>query len=64
MRTLDYHNFSIKGDPRWASASRYTVYAPLVVLSLFFLSIIQIVIGAVWVVDLQTSMTVYVSPVT
>jgi len=58
MGMLDYHNFSWKGDPRWASASRWTVYAPLVVLTLFFLSVIQIVVGAVWVVDLQSNMTV------
>jgi len=58
MGTLDYHNFSIKGDARWAGASRVTVYAPLVVLSLFVLSLIQVVIGAVWVVDLQSDMTV------
>ena len=61
MGTLDYHNFSIKGDPRWASASRFTLIAPLVVLTLFFLSIVQICIGAVWIVDLGSDMTMYVA---
>jgi len=57
--TLDYHNFSIYGDPRWAAASRITRCAPIVVLTLFFLSIIQICLGAVWVVDLKSEMTMY-----
>jgi hypothetical protein len=57
---LEYHNFSITGDPRWAGASRWTRYAPLVVLWIFVLSIIQTIIGAVWVVQLQSDMTMYV----
>lgn len=56
-RTLEFHNFSIHGDPRWANASRYTGYAPVIVLSLLVLSIIQIAVGAIWVDELESDMT-------
>jgi len=47
-RTLQFHNFSWKGDPRWAGASRYTLYGPAVVAVILVLSIIQIALGATW----------------
>lgn len=55
---IEYHNFSWSGDPRWARASRFTRNAPLVVSILFLLSIIEIVVGSIWVVSLKSSMTV------
>lgn len=54
MRTLQFHNFSIKGDSRWAGASRVTGYAPVVVLVLLVLSIIQVSLGAVWLSSLES----------
>jgi hypothetical protein len=54
---LEYHNFSWHGDPRWYAASRFTRYAPIVVLWIFVLSVIQTVIGAIWIVQLGEDMT-------
>lgn len=59
-RTLEYHNFSLDGDPRWASASRWTKRAPVLVLVIFVLSVIDTVLGAVWIAQLKGDMTVYV----
>jgi len=43
----------LQGDPRWANASPFASYAPVVVLSLLFLSIIQIILGAIWMSKLD-----------
>lgn len=56
--TFLYHNFSWRGDPRWADASAVTRCAPLVVLSIFGTSVVQIALGAVWIVDEGKNMTV------
>jgi len=58
MGVFEYHNASIKGDPRWQSASPWTAKAPIVVLVIFALSIIETVLGAVWIAQLQSDMTV------
>ncbi|KAI9881581.1 MAG: hypothetical protein M1830_000145 [Pleopsidium flavum] len=55
--TLRYHNFSWKGDPRWAEASRITIYAPIVVVAIFILSLAQIALGVIWIVTLQQNLT-------
>ena len=60
LGTFEFHGSSWKGDPRWAAASKWTAYAPRIVISLFVLSIIQIILGAVWVVQLNADMTMYV----
>ena len=59
-RTLQFHNFSWKGDPRWAGASRFTLYGPAVVCVILFLSIAEIAFGSVWLVQLNSNMSVYV----
>ena len=46
----------LQGDPRWAAASPLASYAPIVVLTLLVLCIIQIVLGAIWVASLQGSL--------
>jgi hypothetical protein len=52
---------STLGDPRWISASpHFATYAPLVVLSLLVLAIIQVALGIVWVAAMQDSLTLYV----
>ena len=49
---------STLGDPRWISASpHFATYAPLVMLSLLVLSIIQVALGAVWVSAIKGSLT-------
>lgn len=53
MRTFQYHNFSLKGDSRWAGASRVTGYAPVVVCVLLGLSVVQVSLGAVWLSCLE-----------
>ena len=55
MPVFDFENASIKGDPRWAAVSRATGYAPIVVITLAVLSIIQIVVGAIWVASISSS---------
>jgi hypothetical protein len=58
---LPDRSLSTLGDPRWVSASpRFATYAPLVVLSLLVLSIIQITLGTVWVANMQLHVTLYV----
>jgi hypothetical protein len=54
MAVFDFQDASIKGDPKWASATSWTGYAPIVVLTLAVLSIIQIVIGVVWITSIQS----------
>jgi hypothetical protein len=54
-------SLSTLGDPRWISASpHFATYAPLVVVSLLVLSIIQEALGAVWVSTLQGRLILYV----
>ena len=57
-RTLQFHNFSWTGDPKWSGASRFTVYAPAVVCVILVLSIAQISFGSVWLVQLESHMSV------
>ncbi|KAL9112131.1 MAG: hypothetical protein Q9227_003508 [Pyrenula ochraceoflavens] len=50
--------YSLKGDPRWIDASpNFTAYAPHVVIVLFVLSLIEIVIGTLWIVQYNQGMT-------
>lgn len=58
--TLSFHDFSWKGDARWAGASPITLRAPIVVFVLLLLSIAQIALGSVWIVAVGEHMTVYV----
>jgi len=51
--TFSYHNFSWKGDPRWANASNWTIRAPAVVLVLFFLSVAEVAFGSTWLVQMN-----------
>jgi len=51
--TFSYHNFSWKGDPRWEKASSWTVYAPVVVLVLFFFSVAEVAFGSTWLVQMN-----------
>ena len=60
MSTLSFHNFSWKGDAKWWNASRWTRYGPIVVCCNFAVSIVQLVCGSVWVVQLGSRLTVYV----
>ena len=57
-RTLQFHNFSWTGDPRWAKASRFTLYGPVVVVVVLLLSIAEISFGSIWLVQLQNNMNV------
>ena len=58
---LHGRSLSALGDPRWVSASpHFATYAPLVVLSLLVLSVIQIALGTVWVSKMLPYMTLYV----
>jgi hypothetical protein len=58
---LQKQSLSTLGDPRWISASpHFATYAPLVVLSLLVLSIIQVALGAVWISALQRGLILYV----
>ncbi|MCJ1269987.1 hypothetical protein MMC22_009880 [Lobaria immixta] len=57
--TFSYHNFSWRGDPRWADASPITLRAPVVVVILLLLSIAQISLGSVWIVAVGEDMTVF-----
>ncbi|KAL8679795.1 MAG: hypothetical protein Q9186_003960 [Xanthomendoza sp. 1 TL-2023] len=56
--TFSYHNFSWQGDLRWYKASKYTRYAPVVVLVILFLSIAEIAFGSVWIANLGDTMSV------
>ncbi|KAI4242321.1 MAG: hypothetical protein L6R40_004050 [Gallowayella cf. fulva] len=58
LDTFSYHNFSWQGDMRWYKASKYTRYAPVVVVVLMFLSIAEIAFGSVWIANLGDTMTV------
>jgi len=58
---LHGRSLSALGDPRWVSASpHFATYAPLVVLSLLVLSVIQVALGTVWVSKTLPSLTLYV----
>jgi ABC-type transport system involved in multi-copper enzyme maturation permease subunit len=58
---LHGRSLSALGDPRWVSASpHFATYAPLVVLSLLVLSVIQIALGTVWVSKTPPYVTLYV----
>ncbi len=62
MSTLSFHNFSWKGDPKWWNATGWTGYAPIVVCGIFAISIVQLVCGSVWIVELGSNLTVYCLP--
>lgn len=54
--TLSYHGFSIKGDMRWYRASKYTKYAPMLVITMFFGAVLQLVLGAIWITQVEGDM--------
>ena len=56
--TLDFHNFSWRGDPRWSKASSWTVYAPVVVVFIFAFSIMGVTLGSIWLVQLGNHLSV------
>ena len=50
--------YSLKGDPRWIDASpRYAAHAPHVVIALFGLSVLEVILGVLWVVQYNEGMT-------
>lgn len=59
MSTLSFHNFSWRGDKKWANASRWTVYGPIVQCFNFVFAIVEITCGSVWIVQLGNHLTVY-----
>ncbi|KAM0796820.1 hypothetical protein BDR22DRAFT_824909 [Usnea florida] len=56
--TLSFHNFSWKGDAKWWNASPWTRYGPIVVCFIFAISVVQLVCGSVWIVQLGSRLTV------
>ncbi len=58
VETFSYHNFSWQGDKRWFKASKFTRYAPVVVVVILILSLAEIAFGAVWVANLGNTMSV------
>ena len=57
-----YHDFSIHGDDRWYRASSWTRWAPVVVIWIFLMSVVEVVLGAIWLVQLRSQFKVSVSP--
>lgn len=52
---FDFRDASLSGDPKWARTSpHFARYAPLVVLTLAVLSIVEVVIGIVWITSIQS----------
>ena len=60
--TFSFHDFSWRGDPRWADSHKLIVYAPWVVFVLFILSIAEIAFGSTWLVQLN-HITLYDCPI-
>ncbi|KAL8726217.1 MAG: hypothetical protein Q9166_006842 [cf. Caloplaca sp. 2 TL-2023] len=58
LDTFSYHNFSWKGDMRWYKASILTRYAPIVVVVILILSVVEIALGSVWIANLGNTMSV------
>ncbi|KAL8705411.1 MAG: hypothetical protein Q9201_001483 [Fulgogasparrea decipioides] len=56
--TFSYHNFSWHGDVRWYKASKFTRYAPAVVVVILLLSVAEIAFGSVWIANLGNTMNV------
>ena len=56
--TLSFHAFSWRGDKKWANASRWTVYAPIVQIFNFAFSIVEVTCGSVWIVQLGSNLSV------
>lgn len=52
---FDFRDASLSGDPKWVKASpNFARYAPIVVLCLAILSILEVVIGVVWITGIQS----------
>lgn len=60
MSTLSFHGFSWRGDKKWANASKWTVYAPIVQCVNFAFAVVEVACGSVWIVQLGSHLTVYV----
>lgn len=50
----------LKGDPRWILTSKWTATAPYVVLVLFAMSLAEIIVGVLWLVQSGSTLTLYV----
>lgn len=51
---FDFRDASFKGDPKWHRTSpHFARYAPYVVLGLAVLSIVEVVLGVVWITGIQ-----------
>ena len=52
---FDFRDASWKGDPKWHTSSpHFAAYAPPLVLILAILSIVEIVLGVVWITSIQS----------
>jgi type II secretory pathway component PulF len=56
-RWFDFTDASIRGDPRWAQASKWTGWAGPLVLTILAMSIIQIVLGVIIIVSKNNDLT-------
>ncbi|KAL6719669.1 hypothetical protein ACLMJK_001590 [Lecanora helva] len=56
-QTLSFHNFSWRGDKKWANASSWTVYGPIVQMCNFVFSVVEIALGSAWVVGLGSNLS-------
>jgi hypothetical protein len=56
-RWFDFTDPSIRDDPQWAQASKWTGWAGPLVFTILVLSIIQIVLGVLVVVDKDNDLT-------
>ena len=54
---FDFTDASLRGDPKWAQAAKWTGWAGPLVLTILVLSIIQIVLGVLVIVDKDTDLT-------
>ena len=54
---FDFTDASLRGDPKWAQAAKWTAWAGPLVLTILVLSIIQIVLGVLVIVDKDTDLT-------
>jgi hypothetical protein len=52
---------ALQGDPRWSLLSPFASYAPVVVLSLFVICMVQIALGAYWIASMPGELSLYVS---
>lgn len=56
---FDFTDASLKGDPKWAQAAKWSGWAGPLVLTLVVLSIIEIVLGVLIIVGKDNDLTLY-----